>query len=76
MARGAWLAWQPDPREAPADGADQDKPPESIEQIPKRQNEPNQQLRSGLAMSATRSRVFAAHGRERRWRGSVLPAAA
>ncbi len=76
MARRAWLAWQLDPREAPADGADQDKPPESIEQSPKRQYEPNELFRSGLAVSASRSRVFAAHGRERRWRGSVLPAAA
>ncbi len=76
MARNAWLAWQLDPREAPADGADQDKPPESTEQSPKRQDEPNEQFRSGSAASASRSRVFAAHGRERRRRGSVLPAAA
>ncbi len=43
---------------------------------PKRQNEPNQRFRSGLAASATRSRVFAAHGRERRGRTAELPAAA
>jgi hypothetical protein len=76
MARGAWLARQLEPREAPADGADQDKPPESVEQSSNRQYEPNELFRSGLAASASRSGVFAAHGRERRWRGSVLPAAA
>ncbi len=76
MARRAWLAWHLDPREAPADGADQDKPPESTEQSPKRQDEPNELFRSGLAASATRSRVFAAHGRERRGRTSKPPAAA
>ena len=45
-------------------------------QSPKRQNELNQRFRSGSAASATRSRVFAAHGRERRRRVAVLPAAA
>ncbi len=76
MARRAWLAWHLDPREAPADGADQDKPPGSTEQSSKRQGEPNELFRSGLAASASRNHVFAAHGRERRWRGSVLLAAA